>query len=65
MGLGERPKTYKKKLLPEQRRYFKCSRKLLLCHMSKLSAESKAAVERMLLFDRDLREAYLLKEKFY
>ena len=58
-------KRIQKKLLPEQRRYFKRSRKLLLCHMSKLSAENKAAVERMLLFDRDLREAYLLKEKFY
>jgi transposase len=58
-------KRVQKKLLPEQRRYFKRSRKLLLCRMSKLSAESKAAVERMLLFERDLREAYLLKEKFY
>ena len=58
-------KRVQKKLLPEQRRYFKRSRKLLLRHMSKLSAENKAAAERMLLFDRDLREAYLLKEKFY
>ena len=33
--------------------------------MDKLSAENKAAVERMLLFSRDLREAYLLKEIFY
>jgi len=58
-------KRVQKKLLPEQRRYFKRSRRLLLSHMSKLSSESKAAVERMLLFDRDLREAYFLKEKFY
>ena len=58
-------KRVQKKLLPEQRRYFKRSRKLLLAHMSKLSPEGKAAVERMLCFDRDLREAYLLKEKFY
>ena len=58
-------KRVQKKLLPEQRRYFKRSRKLLLAHMSKLSPENKAAVERMLLFDRDLREAYLLKEVFY
>ena len=58
-------KRVQKKLLPEQRRYFKRSRKLLLARMSKLSPESKAAVERMLCFDRDLREAYLLKEKFY
>ena len=53
------------KLLLEQRKYFKRSRKLLLAHMRDLSAENKAAVERMLLISRDLREAYLLKEKFY
>jgi len=58
-------KRVQKKLLPEQRKYFKRSRKLLLAHMQNLKPESKAAVERMLLFDRDLREAYLLKEKFY
>lgn len=58
-------KRVQKRLLPEQRRYFKRSRKLLLAHMSKLSSANKAAVERMLLFHRDLREAYLLKEKFY
>lgn len=58
-------KRVQKKLLPEQRKYFKRSRKLLLAHMQSLKPESKAAVERMLLFDRDLREAYLLKEKFY
>jgi Transposase and inactivated derivatives len=33
--------------------------------MNKLAPEGKAAVERMLLLDRDLREAYLLKEVFY
>ena len=53
------------KLLPEQRKYFKRSRKLLLAHMKNLSAENKAAVERMLLMSCDLREAYLLKETFY
>ena len=53
------------KLLPEQRKYFKRSRTLLLAHMRDLSAENKAAVERMLLKSRDLREAYLLKETFY
>ena len=53
------------KLLPEQRKYFKRSRKLLLAHMRNLSAENKAALERMLLISRDLREAFLLKEKFY
>ena len=37
----------------------------MLAHMRDLSDENKAAVERMLLASRDLREAYLLKEKFY
>lgn len=54
-----------KKLLPEQRKYFKRSRKLLLSSMYKLSQENKDAVEVMLTYSRDLREAYLLKEKFY
>ncbi|MPM80551.1 ISL3 family transposase IS652 [bioreactor metagenome] len=58
-------KRVQMKLLPEQRKYFKRSRKLLLAHMRDLSAENKAAVERMLLLSCDLREAYLLKEKFY
>jgi transposase len=58
-------KRVQMKLLPEQRKYFKRSRKLLLAHMHDLSAENKAAVERMLLLSRDLREAYLLKEVFY
>ena len=58
-------KRVQMKLLPEQRKYFKRSRKLLLAHMHDLSAENKAAVERMLIMSRDLREAYLLKEKFY
>lgn len=58
-------KRVQKKLLPGQRRYFKRSRKLLLAHMERLSPESMDAVNRMLAFDRDLREAYLLKEKFY
>lgn len=58
-------KRVQKKLLPAQRKYFKRSRRLLLARMRNLSAENKAAVERMLLLDRDLREAYLLKECFY
>lgn len=58
-------KRIQKMLLPQQRKYFKRSRKLLLSHMSKLSDENKAAVELMLTYSPDLREAYLLKEKFY
>ena len=33
--------------------------------MAALSDDNKQAVEHMLLFSRDLREAYLLKEAFY
>ena len=58
-------KRVQKTLPKEERIYFKHSRKLLLAHMSRLSDESKAALERMLLVSRDLREAYLLKEVFY
>ena len=58
-------KRVQKALPKEERIYFKRSRRLLLAHMSKLSNESKAALERMLLVSRDLREAYLLKEVFY
>ncbi|NCU27397.1 ISL3 family transposase, partial [Candidatus Nomurabacteria bacterium] len=58
-------KNFQKKLLPEQRKYFKRSRKLLLSHMEDLTDENKSAVEQMLLMSCELREAYLLKEKFY
>lgn len=58
-------KRIQKSLLPEQRKYFKRSRRLLLAHMNNLSDENKQAIEHMLLFSRDLREAYLLKEAFY
>jgi len=58
-------KRVQSRLPKEQRIYFKRSKKLLIAHMDKLSAENKAAVERMLLVSPDLRNAYLLKEKFY
>ena len=58
-------KRVQKNLPAGERKYFKRSRKMLLARMRKLSDESKAAVEQMLLISRDLREAYLLKEKFY
>ena len=58
-------KRIQKTLLSEQRKYFKRSRRLLLAHMNDLSDENKQAVEQMLLYSRDLREAYLLKEAFY
>ncbi len=52
-------------LLPQQRKYFKRSRKLLLCHMNKLSDENKAAAFVDANLFPDLREAYLSKKKFY
>lgn len=58
-------KRIQKNLLPDQRKYFKRSRRLLLAHMASLNDENKQAVEHMLLFSRDLREAYRLKEAFY
>jgi transposase len=58
-------KRIQKNLLPDQRKYFKRSRRLLLSHMADLNDENKQAVEHMLRFSRDLREAYLLKEAFY
>ena len=58
-------KRVQKNLPAGERKYFKRSRKLLLARMRNLSDENKAAVEQMLLISRDLREAYLLKEKFY
>lgn len=58
-------KRVQKALPAEERKYFKRSRRLLLSRMAKLSDFNKAAVERMLLVSPDLREAYLLKEKFY
>ena len=58
-------KRVQKSLLPDQRKYFKRSRRLLLAHMDSLSDENKQAVEHMMLFSRDLRESYLLKEAFY
>ena len=47
------------------RKYFKRSRKLLLCRMSSLSDENKQAVNVMLGLAPGLVDAYLLKEKFY
>ena len=58
-------KRVQKGLLPEDRKYFKRSRTLLLKHMNKLDDYDKEALERMLLVHVDLRNAYLLKEKFY
>ena len=58
-------KRVQKGLLPEDRKYFKRSRTLLIKHMDKLDDHDREALERMLLVHVDLRNAYLLKEKFY
>ena len=58
-------KRVQKSLDPDERKYFKRSRTLLLKHMSALSPGGKEAVIRMLRFRKDLADAYLLKEKFY
>lgn len=53
------------RLDPSLRKYFKRSRKLLLCRMNSLSDENKQAVNVMLGLASGLVDAYLLKEKFY
>ena len=58
-------KRVQKGLLPEDRKYFKRSRTLLIKHMDNLDDHDREALERMLLVHVDLRNAYLLKEKFY
>ncbi len=58
-------KRVQKGLYPSDRKYFKRSRKLLLCRMKALNDEDKLAVERMLSFSTDLTNAYILKEYFY
>jgi transposase len=58
-------KEEQKKFSKVRRIYFKRSKRLLLKRMSKLKPEDKDAVEIMLQTSEKLRNAYLLKEKFY
>ena len=58
-------KRIQKSLSPDERKYFKRSRTLLLKHMSELDPSGKEAVIRMVRSRKDLADAYLLKEKFY
>lgn len=58
-------KRVQKSLHPDERKYFKRSRTLLLKRMNHLTPNGREAVIRMLRFQSDLRDAYLLKEKFY
>lgn len=47
------------------RKYYKRSRKLLLASYNDLSQENQCAVDIMLLYHDDLRQAHYLKELFY
>lgn len=47
------------------RKYYKRSRKLILTRYSKLKGENKKAVNLMLQYNHDLRQAHRLKEWFY
>lgn len=58
-------KRIQKEMLPFKRKYFKRSRRILLSHYHKLSAENKHALEVMLTQSNDLAIAYHLKELFY
>ena len=58
-------KRVQKSLSPEKRKYFKRSRTLLLKHKDKLRDDEKLAVARMLEIDKELANAYLMKERFY
>lgn len=58
-------KAEQKKFAKERRIYFKKSKKLLLKRMNNLKPQDKDAVEIMLKASERLRNAYLLKEKFY
>lgn len=58
-------KRIQKTMLPYLRKYFKRSRSLILKHSSQLKDHEKAALDVMLSYSDDLRQAYNLKEKFY
>lgn len=58
-------KSEQKKFATVRRKYFKKSRYLLLKRMKKLSEEETQTVEVMLKTSSKLKDAYMLKEKFY
>ncbi|NLU52082.1 MAG: ISL3 family transposase [Clostridiaceae bacterium] len=58
-------KSEQKKFLKQRRIYFKQSKRLLLKRMRYLTDYEKSIVESMLRISPRLKEAYLLKEKFY
>lgn len=58
-------KAEQKKFSDERRKYFKRSRWVLLTRYEKLTDLQQLQLENMLAVSGKLREAYLLKEKFY
>lgn len=58
-------KTAQKTMPASLRKYYKRSRKLLLADFNTLNEENKKAVEIMLLYHDDLRQAHYLKELFH
>ena len=58
-------KRVQQQFAAQRRRYFKRSRRLLLCHRAYLTEEDKGAVDQMLALSEPLALAYHLKELFY
>lgn len=58
-------KRIQKTMLPYLRKYFKRSKSLILKHSTELKSHEKEALDVMLTYSDDLRQAYNLKEKFY
>lgn len=58
-------KEEQKKFHQDRRKYFKRSRRLLLKRFATLTEDEKLQVEAMLQISDRLRNAYMLKEKFY
>lgn len=58
-------KRIQHKMIPSLRKYFKRSKRLILKRSEKLKPDEKEALDLMLLYSEDLRQAYKLKEAFY
>ena len=58
-------KRLQKTMPYDLRKYYKRSRKLILTRYHKLNEENKQAVDVMLMYNEDLRQAHYLKEWFY
>jgi transposase len=58
-------KRIQKSMTSSLKKYFKRSRRLLLKRSDKLKPHEKEALDVMLLYSEDLRQAYRLKEAFY